>query len=313
MQVTLLLTLALSLASAHPFPAGPEAKAVARRHLLKKTIKHEISTRASGLQPREAKEKPQEISDDDWRQVNSILKQYAGISLDDDNVDFDVVQMDKLPDQAFDQLESIVTSSVGNEKPDKTASSPSRSESPVAASPRPEPPNSASFKPKSSKPASPGVTSSEPPLPNDNSDGPIPQFKPTDPSEYLSIVNHWRSVIGIKQNMTVSTSLEANALAACRQSSSSNLQHTQDPGEGQVLAPGPEKSFEYVFVGGWLCEMPSLPGISQACDVVRRGVPGETPWLLTTETGHARLLSDPSFTKIGCANANNVWGCNLGN
>ncbi|KAH9862941.1 hypothetical protein J1614_010718 [Plenodomus biglobosus] len=54
------------------------------------------------------------------------------------------------------------------------------------------------------------------------------------------------------------TSLEESAREVVL-AGNGRLAHKGDPGTfGQVLALGTEYDFEHVFVGGWLCEMPSL-------------------------------------------------------
>lgn len=85
--------------------------------------------------------------------------------------------------------------------------------------------------------------------------------------------------------------------------------HQLLPGtSAQVLAPGqPDAhSFESAFVGGWLCELPGLPGLAGGtCEVWSKG------WGYDT-IGHAQILTNPDYTRIGCAQAAGVWACDLG-
>ena len=79
-----------------------------------------------------------------------------------------------------------------------------------------------------------------------------------------------------------------------------------NPGSmAQVLAPGDASNFENVFVGGWLCEVPSLPGLNGICSSMSAG------WDYEGQTGHADILSSTSYTKIGCALFDGIWGCDL--
>jgi hypothetical protein len=53
------------------------------------------------------------------------------------------------------------------------------------------------------------------------------------------------------------------------------MTHKLNPGTySQVLAPGKHtmESFLSVFVGGWLCEMPTLPGLDGVCSTMSEGL-----------------------------------------
>ena len=76
------------------------------------------------------------------------------------------------------------------------------------------------------------------------------------------------------------------------------------PSMGQVLAGGDCGNFEDALVHGWICEIPSL-----LPDGMCNG--GMTNYMLT-ETGHAQILSDNSYTKVACACSQGVWGCDFG-
>lgn len=90
------------------------------------------------------------------------------------------------------------------------------------------------------------------------------------------------------------------------QASNGQMVHQLNPGSfAQVLAPGKPNEFEKCFVGGWLCEKPSLPGLGAAvCDAASQG------WSYDG-TGHADILTSPNYKKIGCANYQGIWGCDL--
>lgn len=123
--------------------------------------------------------------------------------------------------------------------------------------------------------------------------------------DYMATVSKWRKAMG-KGALTCDTTLEANALKTC-QDGNGEMLHELNPGSmAQVLAPGAEADFEKVFVGGWLCEEPTLTGLNGICTSMDAG------WDHSDgETGHADILSSDSYTKIGCGLANGIWGCDL--
>ena len=99
--------------------------------------------------------------------------------------------------------------------------------------------------------------------------------------------------------------LESNAMDTVV-SSNGQMVHKLNPGSfGQVLAPGNADDFEHVFVGGWLCEMPSLPGLDGVCATQSEG------WAYAGQTGHAEILTSDSYSKIGCALHEGIWCCDL--
>jgi hypothetical protein len=86
------------------------------------------------------------------------------------------------------------------------------------------------------------------------------------------------------------------------------MKHKLNPGTyGQVLAPGkPDmESFLSVFVGGWLCEIPTLPGLDGVCSTMSKG------WSYEGQTGHAEILTSDNYSKIGCKNYEGIWCCDL--
>jgi len=123
---------------------------------------------------------------------------------------------------------------------------------------------------------------------------------------YLDVVSKWRAAGGLPALAQDST-LEANALKTSTDSTN-GLEHELNPGTfAQVLAPGDASNFESVYVGGWLCEVPSLPGLNGICATEAQG------WDHSDgETGHADILTSTSYTKIGCAlSGTGVWACDL--
>jgi hypothetical protein len=125
-------------------------------------------------------------------------------------------------------------------------------------------------------------------------------------SGYMGVVNKWRSNMGLSP-LQQSGQLESNA-RKCVTESNGQMVHELNPGSyGQVLAPGSEGDFEHVFVGGWLCERPSLLGAqgSSVCSQQGQG------WDHQGQTGHADILSSGQYSKIGCALYAGIWGCDL--
>lgn len=106
-------------------------------------------------------------------------------------------------------------------------------------------------------------------------------------------------------DLTYDATLEANSLKTV-QDGNGQMVHELNPGSmAQVLAPGSPSEFESCFVGGWLCEIPTLPGLDGICATESQG------WSYNGETGHADILTSSSYSKIGCANADGIWGCDL--
>ncbi|KAJ4522651.1 hypothetical protein HRR78_000138 [Exophiala dermatitidis] len=128
----------------------------------------------------------------------------------------------------------------------------------------------------------------------------------SDESGYMAVVSKWRAAGGYPA-LTRDSTLEANALKTST-NSVGGLIHELNPGSfAQVLAPGSPSNFENVYVGGWLCEIPSLPGLDGICSTESKG------WSYGGQTGHASILSSTSYSKIGCAISTNtnVWACDL--
>jgi len=156
----------------------------------------------------------------------------------------------------------------------------------------------------------PAKPTSEAPAPQPTSEAPAPQPTKEAPapaptsSGYMGVVDNWRAKLGMKA-LVHDDQLEANALN-CVTESNGQMIHKLNPGSyGQVLAPGNADDFEHVFVGGWLCEMPNLPGLDGVCATQSEG------WRYDGQTGHAKILTDDSYSKIGCALYAGIWGCDV--
>ncbi|KAF1926529.1 uncharacterized protein M421DRAFT_422511 [Didymella exigua CBS 183.55] len=123
-------------------------------------------------------------------------------------------------------------------------------------------------------------------------------------SGYQAIVDTWRAKMGLKA-LTNDAKLESNAMDTVV-SSNGQMVHKLNPGSyGQVLAPGNADDFEHVFVGGWLCEIPTLPGLDGVCATQSEG------WAYAGQTGHAEILTSDNYSKIGCALYAGIWCCDL--
>lgn len=122
--------------------------------------------------------------------------------------------------------------------------------------------------------------------------------------DWFSIANKWRVAVG-QPAFTEDSKLVANAQDTAN-SSGGQLKHKLNPGSfAQVLAPGDSSNFESVFLGGWLCELPNLPGLNGVCASASGG------WNHAGQTGHAEILSSSKYSKIGCALGQGIWSCDL--
>lgn len=123
-------------------------------------------------------------------------------------------------------------------------------------------------------------------------------------SGYQAVVDTWRAKMGMKA-LAHDEQLQSNAMNTVV-SSNGQMVHKLNPGTyGQVLAPGNADDFEHVFVGGWLCEIPTLPGLDGICATQSDG------WAYEGQTGHAEILTSDSYSKIGCALYAGIWCCDL--
>lgn len=176
----------------------------------------------------------------------------------------------------------------GHSQPTATAAP----ETPAPEAPKPSAPAPSAPAPSAPAPSAPAPSSSAPATGSGSTDG------------YMGVVAEWRSKMGMSA-LTEDSTLAANALKTAADGNG-EMVHQLNPGSmAQVLAPGDAGDFEKVFVGGWLCEIPSLPGLDGVCETMSQG------WAYAGQTGHAEILSSTSYSKIGCGNAGGIWSCDL--
>jgi uncharacterized protein YkwD len=123
---------------------------------------------------------------------------------------------------------------------------------------------------------------------------------------YMGTVSEYRAKLGLKP-LTQDSKLESNAMDVVV-SSAGRMIHKLNSGTfGQVLAPEQpdDAGFKRAFVGGWLCEKPFLRGLDGVCVEMSKG------WSYEGQTGHAEILTSPDYSKIGCANHDGIWCCDL--
>lgn len=195
-------------------------------------------------------------------------------------------------------------------KPTKEATSPPAYQAPVVTTtyveePKPAPTSSkaeyaeysAVAPPPAPAPAPSSTTKEEAPAPAPTATAPAA-------SGYQGVVDTWRAKMGMKP-LEHDSKLESNAMDTVV-SSNGQMVHKLNPGSfGQVLAPGNADDFEHVFVGGWLCEIPSLPGLDGVCAQQSEG------WAYAGQTGHAEILTSDQYSKIGCALHQGIWCCDV--
>lgn len=139
-------------------------------------------------------------------------------------------------------------------------------------------------------------------------EAPAPTPTPEAPKAdgYMGIVEEWRGKLGLSQ-LAHDAKLESNAMDVVV-AGAGKMVHKLNPGTyGQVLAPGDAdiESFKKVFVGGWLCEIPTLAGLDGVCQKMSQG------WSYEGQTGHAEILTSPNYSKIACAQHQGIWCCDL--
>ncbi|KAF1844561.1 uncharacterized protein K460DRAFT_365507 [Cucurbitaria berberidis CBS 394.84] len=181
-----------------------------------------------------------------------------------------------------------------------------------AAPPAPPAPTSVKYEAPSSKappPAPPAPTTTQAPAPTYEAPAPAPT--PTKPATPVGddqgckgVIDSWRAKLGLKP-LEYDEKLRANARDVVK-SGNGQMVHKLNPGTfGQVLAPGKADEFEHVFVGGWLCEIPTLPGLDGVCAKQSQG------WSYEGQTGHADILTSTNYSKIGCEIDAGIWCCDL--
>lgn len=137
-----------------------------------------------------------------------------------------------------------------------------------------------------------------------SSAAPSPSSTGSTSGGYMDVVNKWRQKMGMSA-LTQSDSLQGNADKTATDGNG-QMVHELNPGTmAQVLAPGSPDEFEKCFVGGWLCEEPDLPGLDGICNTMSQG------WNYNGEIGHAQILTSTAYSKIGCANVDGIWACDL--
>ncbi|CAI6327633.1 unnamed protein product [Periconia digitata] len=225
------------------------------------------------------------------------------------------------PTQAVEKVEANYRpEGQGNRRPDpvtiirtiKYGGGPQTTQQPAQPTYAPAPPPPA----PSSEP--PKVTyAPAPPPPAPSSKAPEPTYAAPAPStggsgSYIDIVNKWRAKID-RAPLELDPKLEGNAQVTCNEGDGA-MKHKIEKGSGtggQVLAPvapgADPTDFEKVFVGGWLCEVSSDPGLgSEVCDKLSKG------YNLAGQRGHYDILKSDKYTKIGCGFYKDIWGCDLG-
>jgi hypothetical protein len=169
-----------------------------------------------------------------------------------------------------------------------------------APAPKPEEPKpTPAPKPEEPKPEAPKPYTPEPEAPKPEAPKPAPA-----PSTggYMDVVNEYMTKLGLR-TFECDPKLEANALDTVK-ASHGQMIHKLNPGSfGQVLAPGGFNDFKHAFVGGWLCERPSILG--GECNSESKG------WMYTS-TGHVDILTNQDYKKIGCADFDGILGCDVG-
>ncbi|KAF9732297.1 hypothetical protein PMIN06_011450 [Paraphaeosphaeria minitans] len=190
---------------------------------------------------------------------------------------------------------AVVTVIVGPDGQPIDAAAPTPAPEPLQGYvPAPAEPSSAVVKPP--PPQSYQVPEQPSPTPS-----PEPSNPPSSGGGYIDIANQWRAKLGLPAYEQDDT-LQNNALKTC-DDGNGEMVHELNPGTfGQTLAPGQPDEFERVFVGGWLCERPDLPGLDGICNTMSQG------WAYNGQTGHADIITG-DYKKIGCANAKGIWGC----
>lgn len=153
-------------------------------------------------------------------------------------------------------------------------------------------------------PVKPSPTPEPAPAPSPSpSPSPAPQAPSTDDG-YMGTVAKWRSKLGLKE-LQFSDKLQSNAHKVVVDGAGQMKHELNEGTYGQVLAPGQPDEFEKVFVGGWLCEIPTLAGLDGVCTTFSAG------WSYEGQTGHAEILTNPQYSQIGCANLEGIWCCDL--
>lgn len=193
---------------------------------------------------------------------------------------------------------TVVYTTVAPPKPsDKPSEKPSEVPEPPKPTSTQEPEKPSSYAPEPEKPSSTSAYAPPPAEPTSGGGG---------GGSYMGTVNTWRSKLGLP-DLEHDDKLESNAADTCT-AGNGEMVHKLNPGTmGQVLAPGQceDSAFEHVFVGGWLCEKPNMAGMDGVCGEQSKG------WTYAGQTGHADILTNTGYSKIGCKCVKGIWGCDV--
>ncbi|CAJ2514164.1 Uu.00g022830.m01.CDS01 [Anthostomella pinea] len=125
--------------------------------------------------------------------------------------------------------------------------------------------------------------------------------------DYMTTVNKWRGIMNLP-TLTYNAAIEASCMQTLINNGKNALteaSHMLSNGAmAQVLATGTwtTDGFAKAYVQEWLCEIPSLHGLSGVCNNPAG----------SSEQGHAKILTSKSYTTIGCAGFDGNVGCSLG-
>lgn len=151
---------------------------------------------------------------------------------------------------------------------------------------------------------------------------------PNSSDAILAVANKWRSAYGLK-TFTWDNELQGNAQKTGNDDNGTDEKHELNGNSmAQVITPGINSCsnkncdglsspFELAYLSGWLCERSSAPALAGKCP----GAVAAASMSLGTETGHADILTNKDYTKIGCAFSGNgqpasaqwtgLWICDL--
>lgn len=161
----------------------------------------------------------------------------------------------------------------------------------------------------SAKPTSKYEAPAYTPIPQPEQPKPTPTPTPTPAPApvsdgYMGVVEEWRGKLGLSA-LKYDSKLESNAMDTVVSSNGQMIHKLNAGSYAQVLAPGSADDFVHVFVGGWLCERPNLPGLNGVCQQQSNG------WSYEGQTGHADILVNTAYKSIGCALHAGIWCCDL--
>lgn len=181
-------------------------------------------------------------------------------------------------------------------------------------------------------PAAPPAPASTPAAAASPAASPSASSSSSDPNSsdaILAVCNKWRSAYNLGA-FTWDTELAGNAAKTGKDDQGTNENHELNGNSmAQVITPGINNCdnhncaglsspFELAYVSGWLCEIPSASQLGGKCPTYTSAGGMD---LSSGETGHADILKNPDYTKIGCSFAGNgqaetaqwtgLWICDL--